>query len=485
MNIEDLYKITNIKVLVYGDYIVDKYISGKVNRISPEAPVPVIEVNQKSEKLGGAGNTINNIIALGASVRAIGYVGEDENGDFLFNYFHENKIETTFMKKYKSVKTISKTRIVSKNQQFLRLDEEVIEEPPTDYYEYLLKNIDDVFKNINSLVISDYGKGAVSKKLAQMLINEANKREIPIIVDPKGSDYSKYEDATVCTPNVKELCTVTGRELTEEMEIQEASNLLLNNIHLKYLMLTRSEKGISLFQQNDKIGYNFPAISKEVIDVTGAGDTVVATVSVLLPLEIDIKEICKICNTTASIVVSKFGTSTATLNELISHLNVTDNLKLLTKETIEFVINDLREKNKKIVFTNGCFDLLHAGHLSSFKTAKQLGDILIVAVNSDNSVKENKGDLRPIINEEDRIKMVSELECVDYVILMDDKEPSNLIRLIKPDIQIKGKDWENKYMPEKELIESIGGKIEFIELAKDKSTTKIIEKIIKVYGKDE
>lgn len=485
MNIEKLHNIKDIKVLVFGDYMLDKYITGNVNRISPEAPVPVIEVNQKQSKLGGAGNVINNIVALGASVKIIGCVGDDIEGNFIIDCFNNNNVDISYLKKYRSLKTIVKTRVVSKNQQFLRLDEEIIEEIPNEYYEFLKHNVDEIFAEIDSLIISDYGKGSVSTKVAQFLITESNKRNIPIIVDPKGNDYTKYKGATLCTPNVKELSIVTNQKLNSEESILNAGIKLCNDINLKYLMLTRSEKGISLFENNRKSKADFPTVAKDVIDVTGAGDTVVATVAILIPLGFNMDEICRISNISASVVVSKFGASTVSLNELICSISNTGEFKLITPETASYLVKDLKEKNKKIVFTNGCFDLLHCGHISSFKEARKYGDILIVAVNSDESVKKNKGDLRPIINQDDRIEMLCELECVDYVILMEDKDPVNLINLIKPDISIKGEDWKNKFVPEKPVIESYGGEIKFIKLQKDKSTTKIIDKILKVYNKNE
>lgn len=485
MNIDKLHNIKNVNVLVFGDYMLDKYINGHVNRISPEAPVPVIEITSKDRKLGGTGNVINNIVSLGANVRVIGCVGDDKEGKYITTSFKEKNIDTNFFKNHKKLKTIVKTRVVSKNQQFLRLDEEKIEEIPDDYYKFLKQNIDAIFERIDSLVISDYGKGAVSPKICQFLIKEANKRNIPIVIDPKGTNYEKYSGATICTPNLKELSLVTNKQLTNEKEILNAGINLCNEINLNYLMLTRSENGISLFEKDKIEKEDFPTVAKDVIDVTGAGDTVVATLSVLIPVGYKMSEICKLANIAASVVVSKFGTSTVSFNELICNISKNGDFKKISSETAKYIANDLRDKNKKIVFTNGCFDLLHCGHLASFKIAKSYGDVLIVAVNSDASVKKNKGDLRPIINQEDRMNMISELECVDYVILMEDKNPINLINIIKPDISIKGEDWKDKEVPEKKVIESYGGKIKFIKLEKDKSTTNIINKILKVYENNE
>lgn len=482
MKVEMLSKIKEETILVFGDYMVDKYIDGNVSRISPEAPIPVVEVNNKLLRLGGAGNVVNNIIALGAKVRVIGCVGDDEDGNFFVNNLNDARVDTNFLKKYKDRKTIVKTRIVSRNQQFLRLDEEKIKEVPEEYKSFIISNLEKVFSGIDSFVISDYGKGSVSKDIAQIMIKYANKNDIPIIVDPKGTDYSKYNSATIITPNTKELEILSNDKLDSEDSIFKAGIEICDSIQLKYLALTRSEKGISLFESSKGSKIDYPTFAKDVIDVTGAGDTVVAIFAILLPLAFDIGEICQMANSAASVVVSKFGASTVSLNELLSNIYNTGDFKLVSKETAKYIIDDLKEKGKQIVFTNGCFDLLHVGHVSSFKKAKSLGDVLIVAINSDDSIKQNKGDSRPIIDQNDRIEMISELECVDYVILMEDKTPINLINYLRPDISIKGDDWESKYVPEKEIIEGYGGQLEFISLREGKSTTKIIDKILKVYG---
>lgn len=482
MNIEKLKNINNINVLVFGDYMVDKYIDGSVSRISPEAPVPVIEVKNNTLKLGGAGNVINNIISLGGKVRVIGCVGKDKAGNFLVDSFNSMSVDTKYFTQYKDYSTIIKTRVVSKNQQFLRIDEEKKEPLPTEYFEFLKKNIDKILTDINVIIISDYAKGLVSFEATQLIINVAKDKDIPVIIDPKGKEYAKYKGATIITPNLKELCDVTGQTITSEEKIKSSCTSLIKKLDLKYILLTRSENGISKI---DKKGNkcDFPAVKKEVIDVSGAGDTVVSTISLLLGLDYDIDNICKIANLAAGVVVSKFGTSTVSLNELICVITSVGDFKLQTMESLKYIVKDLKEKGKKIVFTNGCFDLLHIGHITSFKEAKKYGDILIVAVNSDRSVKRNKGDLRPIISEKDRIAMICEVECVDYVILMDDKTPENLIKFLKPNISVKGEDWKDKIVPEKKTLESYGGELKFIKAVSNVSTTKIIEKILKAYEK--
>lgn len=481
MKIEKLLDIKEKQILVFGDYMVDKYIYGNVNRISPEAPVPVISMKKEQLKLGGAGNVINNLVSLGARVKVLGCIGDDKPGEFILGAFSDDKINIDYFKQYDELKTIQKTRIVSKKQQFMRIDEEIIKELPKSYYSYINENIDEILEDIDSIVISDYAKGAVNKNFAQLLIEAGNKKNIPIIVDPKGSDYTKYNGATLCTPNMKELQDVCKNICKSEIDIEKYGKEIVNKFNFDYLVITRSEDGISLISKEEK--KDFPAKAKDVIDVSGAGDTVVASISLLKTIDLKIDEICILANLAASVVVSKFGTSTLSLDELVSTINQSSNFKLLDISTAKYIVNDLKQKGKKIVCTNGCFDLLHVGHLTSFKQAREYGDILIVIVNSDSSIKENKGDLRPIISEKDRIEMLCALEIVDYVILMNEKTPERIISIIQPDVTVKGEDWKNKEVPEKKIVESYGGKMEFVKLEKEKSTTLIIEKIIKAYGK--
>lgn len=477
VTVEKLKHIKNIRVLLFGDFMVDKYIYGKVTRISPEAPVPVLQVTKKQIKLGGAGNVVNNIMTLGAKVRALGCIGQDADGEWIISELEENGIETGYIQQFSRVKTISKTRLVAKNQQFLRYDEEKIEAIPEEYIAYMEMNKAAIFQNIQVVIISDYGKGAVTEESAQLLISYANEKGIPVIIDPKGKDYGKYAGAYACTPNVKELSDVIGHELITEENLAAAGQEVKKSARIKSLVLTRSEKGITLFDDagNKK---DFPAISKDVVDVTGAGDTVVCVVALMLVAGFSMEECCVLANIAASIVCSKFGAATVSLNELMEQIVNSGEFKLVDVTTARYVLDSLREKGKKIVFTNGCFDMLHAGHLASFLQARKYGDVLMAAVNSDESVRRLKGETRPVINQNDRIAMLCALECVDYVILMEDDTPVNLIKALKPDVTVKGRDWENKYLPEREVVESYGGEVRFIDLEEGISTTNIIRKIM-------
>lgn len=479
-NIEALHNIRNLNVLVFGDFMVDKYISGSVSRISPEAPVPVLEVKSKKSKLGGAGNVVKNIAVLGARTRTIGCIGTDEDGEWLLNELKAHGADVHFMKQSKDYHTIVKTRLVSKNQQFLRMDEETIKDISDEFFQMVKENVEEIFRNIDVFVISDYAKGAVRGDLSRFFIDYANQKGIITIVDPKGKDYTKYAGATICTPNMNELRIVTGEKLESENDIRNAGALLRQRIDLNCLMITRSEKGITIIKEDDDKN-DFPAIEKDVIDVTGAGDTVVSIVAVCMGIGYSVEDCCTVANLAASIVCSKFGAASVTLNELIGELMLSGEFKEVSAQVAKYIVAGLKDKGKRVVMTNGCFDLLHAGHVHSFLQAKKYGDVLIVAVNSDSSVKKIKGDKRPIISEKNRIKMLCSLECVDYVVLMEETTPENIIKCIQPDVVVKGADWKGKEMPEQETIESYGGKLEFIDLEEGLSTTNIIKKISEVY----
>lgn len=479
-NIEALHDIKKLNVLVFGDFMVDKYISGSVSRISPEAPVPVLEVKSKKSRLGGAGNVVKNIAILGAKTRAVGCIGKDDDGEWLINELKSHGSDIRFLKQNQECHTIVKTRLVSKNQQFLRMDEEVVKDVSDKFCRMIKENIIDIFEGIDVLVISDYAKGVVRGVLSRFLIEYANQKGIISIVDPKGTDYEKYIGATVCTPNMNELRIVTGQKIESEEEIKIAGGELRKKLNLNCLMLTRSEKGITAIK-TDNVKEDFPAIEKDVVDVTGAGDTVVSVVAVCMGVGYSVEDCCIIANIAASIACSKFGAASVTLNELIGDLIRSGEFKEINPKVAKYITAGLKDKGKRVVMTNGCFDLLHAGHVHSFLEAKKYGDVLIVAVNSDSSVKKIKGDKRPIVSEKNRVKMLCSLECIDYVVVMEDTTPEYLIGTIQPDVVVKGADWKGKEMPEQKIIESYGGKLEFINLEEGLSTTNIIKKISEVY----
>ena len=482
MDYGKLDNFNRLKVLVLGDFMLDKYIMGSVKRISPEAPVPVINVKKKEVHLGGAGNVINNICSLGATARIISCIGKDESGDYLISRMNEKGVDTRFIWQKEEEQTIVKTRVVSKGQQFLRYDEETVRDVCEEYVEYVEKNLEAIFEDINIVIISDYGKGSVTFDSAQTVIRKARNKNIPVIIDPKGSDYKKYTGATTCTPNMAEFRQVIHEngELSEK-EIAEKAQKLCEEINLDYLLVTRSEQGMSLVEKESGHKADFPAVAQEVIDVTGAGDTVISTFSLALAAGLSLPDACEMANDAASIVISKFGAATATLEEIKSRGYGGRATKLLQLNELVEIVKKLKADHKKIVFTNGCFDLVHAGHISSFAQAKALGDILIVGLNSDASIRRIKGEKRPIVDQVNRAKLLSAISLIDYIVIFDDDTPEKLVEAIIPDVLVKGKDWAGKVVVGQDVVEAHGGKVSLIDLEDGLSTTNIIEKIRNTY----
>ncbi len=468
-------KIKNTKALVLGDFILDEYVFGEAKRLSPEAVVPVVRKQKTDYRLGGAGNVVANIIALGGNARALTLLGNDKEGDIILNKLRELGCDVSFIERVSGIPSILKTRIVAANSQLLRLDREEYYELPDRFVEETKKNCRRLFQDINVIVISDYNKGFVTKELVGIVTAYANQMGIPVVADPKGNQIDKYANVTMCTPNKKELKELTGVEITSEDALSKAAEMMLD-AGIKYVLVTRSEEGMTLFDSLKRTDY--PTMAKDIIDVTGAGDTVVAVAACALSSGCSMDTLCNLSNLAASVTISKFGTSAVTYESLMQKISESIGCdKRLSEDTINQVIQKLKDSNKKIVFTNGCFDLCHPGHVHLLKEAARLGDVLIVGLNSDNSVKRIKGEGRPIINEENRAYLLESLEAVDYVVVFDDDTPLELIRKIKPDILVKGEDWKGKKVVGEDILKEYGGRIEFIKAYESFSTTAIIEKM--------
>lgn len=462
-------------VLVIGDLMIDKYIIGNVSRISPEAPVPVLSQTKIERKLGGAGNVLANLKSLGATVHALGRIGNDSEGRICEELLTQRGIDCSKIWKFDN--TIVKTRIISQNQQFLRIDEEKIIAPNIEYLDTLKDNIDEILKNITVVVLSDYAKGFISNELASIIIYACKKKNIPIVVDPKGNNCSKYKDATAITPNNKEFLDMSRDvSLDSEDSIKNEALKLLKENNIKYFIHTRSEKGISVIEKNTGLKSDFPTQAKEIVDVTGAGDTVVSVIALAIGAGFEIADAITLANIAASIVISKFGTAQTNVTEIEKHFSTIKSNEQ-SKDDILKIISTLKTQGKKIVFTNGCFDLVHAGHIKSFQEAKSFGDVLIVAVNSDDSIRRLKGKNRPIVDLKNRIALLRTIKYVDFVIPFEEDTPQKLIEAIRPDVMIKGEDWKGKVVAGADFVKSYGGKIEFIKLEQGLSTTNIIEKI--------
>ena len=459
-------------VLVVGDLMLDRYWYGDTARISPEAPVPVVKVEQLEDRVGGACNVAINIASLGAGASLVGVVGQDEAAQSLFERLQSAGIHTDFQQT-SDKPTITKLRVISRQQQLLRLDfEEPFDAADTD--QILAKTIA-LLPDASVLVLSDYDKGVLREP--QALITEAKKQGVAVLVDPKGKQFSRYAGATLLTPNINEFEAVVG-SCSSESELVNKGLELLNELQLEALLITRGEQGMTLLR-NDHAELHLPARAREVFDVTGAGDTVIAVVASALAAGEALPNAVTLANLAAGIVVGKLGTATISGPELrrAVFLEQGSERGVVNDEQLLVDVADARAQGEKIVFTNGCFDILHAGHVGYLEQARKLGDRLIVAVNADASVRRLKGEGRPINSEDRRMAVLAGLESVDWVLAFNDDTPERLLSLIRPDILVKGGDYKKEEVVGWEIVESYGGQVQALDFLDDCSTTAIVEKI--------
>src|SRR4030042_3597299 len=430
-----LKKIKNLKIAVLGDLILDIYSWGKVERISPEAPVQVFEIDSDEKRLGGAGNVINNLIQLSADVSAVSIIGKNEHGNAILEMLKKNKVDCSGIFFEGENRYSVKNRIVSTdyNHQIIRIDRETKEEINKDSEEKIINYFSKNCSSFDIIIISDYLKGVLTENLLSNIINIANKNSIPVIVDPKGKNFLKYKNATIITPNKKEAETASGISIDSKKDMETAGRTLLKELNLKALLITLGKDGMAFL---DKDNFNIlPAKAREVYDVSGAGDTVISVFAAGIGAGLDWLDAVNLSNTAAGIVVGKLGTEPITMPELLDEIDKKrdQNKKIIELEKLAELIKKLKDKGKKIVFTNGCFDLLHVGHTDYLNKATMLGDILIIGLNSDKSVSKLKGPSRPIINQEQRAAILSALTFVDYITIFDEDTPLNLINALKPD----------------------------------------------------
>ena len=460
------------KVTVVGDVMLDSYWKGPSSRISPEAPVPVVRVVDREERAGGAANVAINIASLGAPCNLVGIVGEDRNAEILEKIVRSHRIDTDFVLT-KEHPTITKLRVLSRNQQLLRLD---FEDSFSNLDENLiLKSFERAIRDSKVVIFSDYGKGSL--KSIRKMIEIANAHGIPSLIDPKGSDFEKYSGATMLTPNMSEFEAVVGK-VRDEDDIEKKALELIRKFNLKMLLVTRSEDGMSLIRPGMK-AVHLPTYAREVYDVTGAGDTVIGTLGTCLAEGLDIVTACEYANSAAGIVVGKIGTSTASPEELFKAMgkDESEDAGILSEEELCRVVKELKARGQKVVMTNGCFDIIHRGHATYLKQARALGDRLIVAVNSDDSVSRLKGPNRPINSLEDRMAVLSALGSVDYVVSFSEDTPQKLISRVLPDILVKGGDYKVEEIAGHREVLNNGGKVIIIPFVDGKSTTGIVNKI--------
>ncbi|MFC1648863.1 D-glycero-beta-D-manno-heptose 1-phosphate adenylyltransferase [Nanoarchaeota archaeon] len=452
------------KILVIGDIILDKYVFGDVSRLNPEAPVPVLRAKKTEYRLGGAANVAHNIAALGGDCTIVGRVGKDYSKDELIKEFKKTNIKHKLVES-KDYPTIKKTRMVAQHQQLVRVDWE--ETTPLSDAE-VKQALTLVIGKYDLIVVSDYGKGMIVPELMKGLKNLG----VPIIADMKPENMEMFKGIMALTPNIKE-----GREMTGKKDPDRIGSKLVKMLNSN-IILTRGGDGISLFLKNGKSHY-IPTKAKEVYDVSGAGDTVLATLALGVASGLNLYEAVMIANQAAGIVVGKLGTATVTASELKQGFSIQDS-KILDRKHMKEIVKSLQKQGKKVVFTNGCFDILHTGHIQLLRQAKSFGDILVLGLNTDASVKRFKGKDRPINNEKDRAEVLAGLESVDYVVFFDEDTPVEIVGELRPDIHVKGGDYnpnDYKNMPEAKTVHDYGGEVKIIKIVDGKSTTNIINKM--------
>ena len=468
------FKNENPKILVIGDLMIDHYLWGKCERISPEAPVQIVNIDKESSVLGGAGNVINNLRALGSRVDVLSVVGDDYVANELKALLENIKVQSNMLIIEQNRKTSKKSRLIASQQQVLRYDNESIEDISSASEKEIINKLSANISNYDVVILSDYGKGVLTTKLTQEIISISNKNKVKVFVDPKGKDYSKYKGAYTLTPNKKEAIEASNILINDNESLEKAIKKLKEECELEVSLITLSESGIAIFDDNLRIK---PTVAREVYDVTGAGDTVIASIAFAIANHMKIDDAIQFANLAAGVVVGKIGSATASLDEIYeyeSSLNKSNSSSHIKSfEEIEILAKKLHDKGKKIIFTNGCFDILHAGHVKYLEEAKSYGDILILGLNADSSVRKLKGPTRPINNQDDRAYILASLESVDYVVIFEEETPYELIKLIQPHVLVKGGDYEGKDV----VGQDIAQELRLVQFVNGKSTSKIIQRI--------
>ncbi|PLX99362.1 MAG: bifunctional heptose 7-phosphate kinase/heptose 1-phosphate adenyltransferase [Desulfuromonas sp.] len=477
-------KLSSLRVLVVGDLMLDEYLWGSAERISPEAPVQVIDLKRSDLRLGGAGNVVNNLRALGCQVSVASVIGDDDNAGLLRKRLALRELDDSGVLTEAGRLTSRKTRVLASNQQIVRIDSESRDAIDTGSESALIEVVADRIDNVDLVLLSDYQKGVLSAKVLSEIISHCRQKKLPVIVDPKGHDFSRYRGATLLTPNRKELMLATGCSLADEGEILATGQQLIQDLDLEYLALTRSEEGISIFSaEGDAV--HLPAEAREVYDVTGAGDTVMTLLGVGLAAGLNIADAAWLANVAAGIVVGKVGASTVSPDEILEaagQRHTDSDRKIKGLPALAKILEQERAGGRKIVFTNGCFDLLHVGHVKYLQKARKLGDLLVLGLNSDESIRRLKGKNRPLICEDERAHILAALDCIDHVVLFSEDTPYELIAAIKPDILAKGEDYAVEDVVGRDVVESYGGRVELVTFEEGKSTTNIIKKVLDQYG---
>lgn len=470
-------KWAEIRVLVLGDVMLDRYLWGSVRRVSPEAPIPVVCATNTSERPGGAANVALNIAGLGASATLVGVVGEDASAGFLKHKLQGAGV-TCDLIPIGEYPTTTKLRVLCGTQQLLRIDTEETAGFPAAMYNRIMEAVRSVIDDAHAVILSDYAKGVLSEKVCQQVIGEARSRGLAVLVDPKGSNIERYRGATTICPNLSELSALLGGRRENVDEILSAAKDLVEHLGLNYLIATMSEKGIAIVQR-ERI-FIAPASAREVFDICGAGDTVIATLAVSLASGMTAEAAVSLANLAAGTVVRKVGTVPVTRDELLMELvpnaDAPPMTKIMPVERLSQQASQWRSAGQRIVLANGCFDLLHAGHVTLLQRARHENERLIVAINSDDAVRQLKGPQRPIVDERNRAHVLSALACVDAVVIFDHVSPIQLIQELRPDILVKGDEYTQDTVLGGAEMRAWGGEVRIVPNLPDCSTTALIEK---------
>lgn len=459
-------------VLIVGDVMLDRYWYGPTGRISPEAPVPVVKIENNEERPGGAANVAMNIAALGGNAKLIGLTGDDEPARILNEKLSSLNVACDFVS-VPELPTITKLRVMSRGQQLIRLDfEENFENVDSTS---MLERMDQYLPSVKSLILSDYGKGALND--VQTMIQRAKAAKVPVFVDPKGADFERYRGATLLTPNLSEFEMVVGKTKNEQ-DLVEKGFALIEKFDFEALLVTRSEHGMTLLCRGED-PFHLPTQAQEVFDVTGAGDTVISVLAASVATGKNLKESCALANAAAGVVVGKLGTSTLSTIELAEaiHGSKDSDYGVISESSLIEAVKRARARGEKVVMTNGCFDILHAGHVSYLNHAAELGDRLIVAVNTDDSVKRLKGPGRPVNPTDRRMAVLAGLGAVDWVVPFSEDTPQRLISEVLPSILVKGGDYKPEEIAGGDDVIAAGGEVRVLNFEDGCSTSDIINAI--------
>ncbi|MEA1049668.1 D-glycero-beta-D-manno-heptose-7-phosphate kinase [Lamprobacter modestohalophilus] len=467
------------RVLVVGDLMLDRYLWGQVGRISPEAPVPVLHLGRETETAGGAANVARNLIGLGLRVSIAGVTGEDENRQRLLRLLAEQGAETSAVLADPSRPTTTKTRLLGNHQQMLRIDAERLAPLSAELEDRLFGLVLSQLSAASVLLLSDYAKGVLFGGLCQRLIGAAREQGVPVLVDPKGSDFSRYLGASVITPNRAELAQAARVDPTDLERLTAIAGQMRADLRLDRLVLTLGELGLLVVEPDRQT--RIPAVAREVFDVSGAGDTVIATLAAGLAAGLDPIDSAHLANLAAGVVVAKVGTAAVSLSELEHAISdeaaLEQAAKLCSLTELQARVRSWQSRGERVVFTNGCFDLLHAGHVTYLERARRHGQRLIIGLNSDRSVRALKGPERPLIAEQDRARVLAALAAVDAVVLFDEDTPLKLIEALRPDVLAKGADYQPDQVVGAEQVRGWGGELVLVPLLEERSTSGIIRRM--------